>query len=665
VQGLIDAFGLSRLEMEVMPMFLDFYHLREQPFGVTPDPAYLYPSRTHCEALDSLTDGILGGRGFLALIAEPGMGKTTLLYQVLEGLRDMARAAFLFQTQCSSREFFQYLLSELGVDSTGMGLVAMHNKLNEMLFAEMLAGKRFVLIVDEAQNLDDSVLETVRLLSNFETSNTKLLQIVLAGQPQLGCKLGQRRLAQLLQRITVVKHLEALSPEETAGYVRHRLKVAGHVGAPLFTGGALEKIAAHSEGIPRNINSLCFNSLLLGYAGGYKQVGSATITEVLDDLQINPPESKRAVTQREPQTFPQPLVTRYPQMFKVDLDPKRGDSNDAPEIAIEFETTPPKPVPQTPQAQSPPQPQRGEPSPAHVAPDDFSHLKVDSENEHERVSLLGADPPPPNPSVRAVESRPDPQTDPNTTRRDFSEPVRNGSSGVDISYPVTSRGLGRRVWGTFTLVAALLFVGLSVFHSRVGASVESRNPLGAAAAPALTPQPTPEASGRSAVASTSATSPLAPDAPLSKSFLKPTTGPKMDRIVIDPGHGGDDAGTTESKTRVAETREGEANAEFVLGVRYALGAGVPRDDVQAFSLFKKAAEQGDVSAQSALATSYWLGRGISKNNAEAYSWATIAYEHGDPPSGELLKVLVGMMSQTELSEGTRKAQEWERNHSAR
>ena len=176
-------------------MFLDFYHLREQPFGVTPDPAYLYPSRTHCEALDSLTDGILGGRGFLALIAEPGMGKTTLLYQVLEGLRDRARAAYVFQTQCDSREFFQYLLSDLGVDTRGMGLVGMHIKLNEMLFAEMLAGKRFVLVVDEAHNLADPVLETIRLLSNFETSHAKLLQIVLAGQPQLAEKLAQPRLA--------------------------------------------------------------------------------------------------------------------------------------------------------------------------------------------------------------------------------------------------------------------------------------------------------------------------------------------------------------------------------------------------------------------------------------------------------------------------------------
>ena len=101
-------------------MILDFYGLREQPFGVTPDPAYLYASRTHCEALDSLTEAILGDRGFLALIAEPGMGKTTLLNQLMEGLRDSARAVFLFQTQCDSREFFQYLMNELGVDSTGM-----------------------------------------------------------------------------------------------------------------------------------------------------------------------------------------------------------------------------------------------------------------------------------------------------------------------------------------------------------------------------------------------------------------------------------------------------------------------------------------------------------------------------------------------------------------
>lgn len=253
-------------------MFLEFFNLRQQPFGVTPDPVYLFPSQTHCHALDALTDGVTSGRGFLALIAEPGMGKTTLLYQMLEGMRDKARAAYLFQTQCSSREFFQYLLSELGVDSNGMGLVAMHNKLNEMLFAEMLAGRRFVLIVDEAQNLDDGVLETIRLLSNFETSNTKLLQIILAGQPQLAEKLNHPRLAQLLQRITVVQHLDAFSADETAAYIRHRLKIGGNSEDEIFDRNALARIAALSAGVPRSINRICYNSLLEAHAQGLRTV---------------------------------------------------------------------------------------------------------------------------------------------------------------------------------------------------------------------------------------------------------------------------------------------------------------------------------------------------------------------------------------------------------
>jgi N-acetylmuramoyl-L-alanine amidase/type II secretory pathway predicted ATPase ExeA len=280
--------------VEVPAMILDFYGLREQPFGVTPDPAYLYASRTHCEALDSLTEAILGDRGFLALIAEPGMGKTTLLNQVLEGLRDTARAVFLFQTQCDSREFFQCLMNELGVDSTGMGLVAMHNKLNEILLAEMLAGRRFVLIVDEAQNLDESVLETIRMLSNFETTHSKLMQIILAGQPQLGEKLRETQLAQLLQRITVVQYLEPFSAEETAGYIRHRLKVAGYKGESLFEPEALALIAEQSQGIPRNINKICFRSLLEGYAAGSQSLSADLVEKAISRLQFTtaaPPKS--------------------------------------------------------------------------------------------------------------------------------------------------------------------------------------------------------------------------------------------------------------------------------------------------------------------------------------------------------------------------------------
>jgi N-acetylmuramoyl-L-alanine amidase/type II secretory pathway predicted ATPase ExeA len=293
-------------------VFLDFYQLREQPFGVTPDPAYLYPSRTHCEALDSLTEAIEGDRGFLTLIAEPGMGKTTLLYQVLEGLRENARAVFLFQTQCNSREFFQYLMSELGVDATGMGLVAMHNKLNEILFAEMLAGRRFVLIVDEAQNLDASVLETVRLLSNFETPHSKLLQIVLAGQPQLAEKLQQKELSQLLQRITLIKQLETLSSDETAGYIRHRLKVAGHAGRALFDPDALALIAERSGGIPRNINKLCFRTLLEGYATGNQTLTSDLVAKA---------------TQRS-----QFVIASRPKLFSIPTPPAEPPTGDPVEI---------------------------------------------------------------------------------------------------------------------------------------------------------------------------------------------------------------------------------------------------------------------------------------------------------------------------------------------
>jgi len=247
-------------------MFLDYFQLREQPFSVTPDPSYLYPSRTHCQVLDSLAEGILDDRGFLVLTADPGMGKTTLLYQMLEGLQGKARVAFVFQTRCNSHEFFQYLLSDLGINSTGMGMVAMHNTLNDLLFTEMLAGKRFVLMVDEAQNLNDELLETIRLLSNFETPHSKLLQIVLAGQPQLEEKLRRPHLAQLLQRINVIEHLQALTPPETVGYINHRLKVAGHLHQALFDQQALALVALLSQGVPRNINKLCYRALLEAYA---------------------------------------------------------------------------------------------------------------------------------------------------------------------------------------------------------------------------------------------------------------------------------------------------------------------------------------------------------------------------------------------------------------
>ncbi len=267
--------------------FLSFFGLREQPFGVTPDPAYLYLGRAHREALSELSRGVEYDRGFMALIAKPGMGKTSLLNKILEQMRDKARTVFLFQTQCDSREFFQYLLSELGVDCNKMNLVAMHKKLNEILFQEMLEGRRFVLVVDEAQNLQETVLETIRLLSDFETNHVKLLEIILVGQPQLAAILARPSLSQLRQRLTTLVGLDPFGAEETTHYIEHRLRVAGHTGAPLFSPDAVARIAEQSKGIPRTINNLCFNALMLSYSQGKKIIDSRITDEVTARLDLD------------------------------------------------------------------------------------------------------------------------------------------------------------------------------------------------------------------------------------------------------------------------------------------------------------------------------------------------------------------------------------------
>jgi len=267
-------------------MFLDYYGLREQPFGVAPDPRYLYFSKTHQEALASLFYGLETSRGFLTLIAPPGMGKTTLIFHLLERLRGVAHTVFLFQTQCDSREIFRYLLSDLGIDAGDQNLACMHDKLNEVLLNDARAGKRFILVIDEAQNLDDSVLETVRLLSDFETPQSKLMQIVLAGQPQLADKLTRPGLAQLRQRISIVSRLRPFTPDETVMYINHRLSVAGTKDT-LFTQGALGLIAVQSGGIPRTINNLCFNALSLGFARSQKKIDSMIVREALSDLDLD------------------------------------------------------------------------------------------------------------------------------------------------------------------------------------------------------------------------------------------------------------------------------------------------------------------------------------------------------------------------------------------
>jgi N-acetylmuramoyl-L-alanine amidase len=265
-------------------MFLDYYRLREQPFGPAGSPAQLYPSETHCAALERLSEIILGDRGHLTLIAESGMGKTTLLQQVVGGLRESSRATFVFQKGCTAREVLESLLMELGIGGASMEIEAMRAKLNQVWFAEMLEGRRIILIFDNAEDLDDAVLDTLQFLSRFESSSTRLLQFLLCGQPKLLEKLGSANLAALQKRIAEFRVLEPFSPMETAGYVRHRLKAAGHEGAALFDHEALALIMDGSEGIPKNINKICSRALLEAYARGLSQVSGEIVEKAQHHL---------------------------------------------------------------------------------------------------------------------------------------------------------------------------------------------------------------------------------------------------------------------------------------------------------------------------------------------------------------------------------------------
>ncbi len=254
-------------------MFLDHFGLREQPFGVSPDPHFLYFSPSHLEAVASLLYGIQSQRGFMALIAKPGMGKTTLLFDLLEQLRGSARTAFLFQAHSDPHQFLRSLIADLGIPDQGDDLGRMQRRLNEVLIREVRAGRRVVVVIDEAQNLEDSVLEEVRMLSNFEIPGTKLIQILLAGQPQLADKLARRELVQLRQRISILSRLKQFNASETADYIDHRLD-------------ALAIIHSRSDGIPRNINNLCFHALSLGFANGQDMIDASILNEVLEDLDI-------------------------------------------------------------------------------------------------------------------------------------------------------------------------------------------------------------------------------------------------------------------------------------------------------------------------------------------------------------------------------------------
>ena len=260
-------------------MYLRFFGLNEKPFAITPDPRYLYLSERHAEALAHLLYGINESGGFIQLTGEVGTGKTTVVRTLLSRIPHHADVAVILNPRVTPVEFLLTICEELGLviaDADRDSVKQMVDALNRRLLAAHAEGRRIIVIVDEAQNLSAEVLEQVRLLTNLETPTQKLLQIILIGQPELRDLLDRTELRQLAQRITGRYHLEPLTAEETRGYVRHRLRVAG-VSEEIFTASALSEIHRLSAGIPRVINVTCDRALLGAYTQETHRVSASLV----------------------------------------------------------------------------------------------------------------------------------------------------------------------------------------------------------------------------------------------------------------------------------------------------------------------------------------------------------------------------------------------------
>jgi general secretion pathway protein A len=265
-------------------MYTKAFGLSEKPFTVTPNPRFLYLSKHHLEALDHLRYGIQEKMGFVVVTGEVGTGKTTLLRSLLEGLGDDTNTAFVFNTRVTGTQLLKLILTDLGIETADLEKDQMVNALNDFLVRQVAEERNTVVVIDEAQNLGPETLEELRLLSNLETDQTKLLQILLVGQPELNHVLNLPQLRQLRQRITVMYHLQPLSLEETGEYVRHRLSVAGATRDDLFTPEAVQGIYYYARGFPRLVNILCDRALLAAYADDKTQVDRLLVDEVQREL---------------------------------------------------------------------------------------------------------------------------------------------------------------------------------------------------------------------------------------------------------------------------------------------------------------------------------------------------------------------------------------------
>lgn len=267
-------------------MYLEFYGLKEMPFNITPDPRFLFFSTQHREAFDELVYGIEHRKGFIELTGEVGSGKTTLCRAVLANLSKQVRTALVLNPTVSGTQLLRAILNDFGLDVVGRDRLSYIERLNSFLLAQMKEGNNVAVIIDEAQDLVPEVMEQVRLLSNLETDQHKLMQIVLAGQPELRKRLDQPELRQLKQRIMIRCHLLALTQEETGQYIAHRLEVAAAKPKVGFDRDAVELVYTYAKGIPRVINALCDRVMMAGYVAGRSLIGASEVRSALSDVEV-------------------------------------------------------------------------------------------------------------------------------------------------------------------------------------------------------------------------------------------------------------------------------------------------------------------------------------------------------------------------------------------
>jgi len=265
-------------------MYCEFFGLTEKPFTITPNPHFIYLSRNHREAYAHLVYGIDTHAGFIAMTGEVGTGKTTLLRTLLSQLDPgKYRSALIFNPCLSGEQLLASICREFCIDVDERNSFGYLDALNQFLLDQHTAGHTVVLVIDEAQNLDPEVLEQVRMISNLETEQDKLIQIILAGQPELDEVLARHDLRQLSQRITVRSRLTAMGLQDTTDYIAHRLKTSGCRIPGLFSKGAVKRIFRYSNGIPRLINVTCEQALVLAWTQESLVVSPAMVAQVIDD----------------------------------------------------------------------------------------------------------------------------------------------------------------------------------------------------------------------------------------------------------------------------------------------------------------------------------------------------------------------------------------------